>query len=98
MVQKNCSISNICGFASSSSDASLYIIKILEVHVLLLLYVDDLIMTDNDEQEMNRLKDELANHFKMKNLGTLKHFLGLEVSRCKEGVFFFSGTICQKVS
>lgn len=58
------------------------------VHVLVLLYVDDMIAIGNDEQEVTRLREELAVRFKMKNLGELHHFLGLEVSRNEEGIFF----------
>lgn len=86
-----------CGYASSSADASLFIKKDSKVHVLVLLYVDDMIITGNDEQEINRLKDELAIRFEMKNLGELKHFLGLEVSRCEEGILVSQSQYAKKI-
>ena len=59
---------SFCDYSSSSADASLFIKKDSKVRVLVLLYVDDMIITGNDEQEINRLKDELAIRFEMKNL------------------------------
>lgn len=46
-----------------------------------------MIVTGNNEQEVTRLREELAVLFEMKNLGELHHFLGLEVSRNEEGIF-----------
>ncbi|XP_074377149.1 secreted RxLR effector protein 161-like [Apium graveolens] len=56
-----------------------------------------MIITGNNEQEINKLKDELAIRFEMKNLGELKHFLGLEISRCKEGILVSQGQYAKKI-
>ncbi|XP_031741705.1 uncharacterized protein LOC116403900 [Cucumis sativus] len=49
--------------------------------VLLLVYVDDTIITGNDLQAISDLQHYLGQHFEMKDLGSLNYFLGLEVSR-----------------
>ena len=54
---------------------------------VLIVYVDDMIITGNDEEEITRLQKELATKFEMKNLGGLKYFLGIEVVRSKQGIF-----------
>ena len=47
----------------------------------LLVYVNDIIIvSDNQECVNDQLKKFLNNHFKLKDLGDLKHFLGLEVA------------------
>jgi len=51
------------------------------------MYVDDIVLTDNDDGEMQNLKHRFANEFEIKDLGTLKYFLGIEVARSKHGVF-----------
>jgi hypothetical protein len=51
-----------------------------------LLYVDDLIITSADLDELNRMKRELAASFNMKDLGDLHYFLGIEVIRTPEGI------------
>lgn len=50
------------------------------------MYVDDIILTGNEEGEMNNLKGKLANDFQIKDLGTLKYFLGTKFARSKQGI------------
>ena len=45
----------------------------------MLVYVDDLIIIGDDEDGILRTRENLAVRFQMKELGELKHFLGLEV-------------------
>jgi hypothetical protein len=53
---------------------------------VLIVYVDDIILTGNDEIEMERLKRNLAADFEIKDLGPLKYFLGMEIARSKKGI------------
>jgi hypothetical protein len=53
----------------------------------LIVYVDDIIITGDDVEEMSQLQKQLATEFEMKNLGGLKYFLGIEVARSKQGIF-----------
>jgi len=53
--------------------------------VIVLVYVDDLIITSDDETEIQRTKIIISVRFQVKDLGKLKHFLGLEVERTKDG-------------
>ncbi|RVW42748.1 Retrovirus-related Pol polyprotein from transposon RE2 [Vitis vinifera] len=53
----------------------------------LIVYVDDLIITGDDVEEISRLQDQLSTEFEMKNLGGLKYFLGIEVARSRQGIF-----------
>ena len=53
---------------------------------VLLVYVDDIILTSDDINEMNRLKTSLAKEFEIKDLGALRYFLGMEVARSKKGI------------
>ncbi|KAL0451442.1 UNVERIFIED_CONTAM: Retrovirus-related Pol polyprotein from transposon RE1 [Sesamum latifolium] len=73
---------NFCGFKSSSADPSLFIKKTPTVCTLLLLYVDDMIITGDDSVEINNLKDALSVRFEMKSLGEASCFLGLEIEKC----------------
>ena len=54
---------------------------------VLIVYVDDIILTGDDEDEMARLKKSFANEFEIKDLGQSRYFLGIEVLRNKSGIF-----------
>ena len=60
---------------------------------ILIVYVDDIILTEDDKAEMERLKKKLALEFEMKDLGTLRYFLGMEVARN----FSFSKAILEDI-
>ncbi|GKF10365.1 putative reverse transcriptase, RNA-dependent DNA polymerase, partial [Tanacetum coccineum] len=49
------------------------------------------IITGNVESEIKKLKEGLCAECKMKDLGNLRYFLGIEVMRSQQGIF-----ICQK--
>ncbi|GKV28149.1 hypothetical protein SLEP1_g37236 [Rubroshorea leprosula] len=57
--------------------------------VLLLLYVDDMIITGDDVASVEELKQSLSQKFKMKDLGVLRYFLGLEVTSSDDGYLLF---------
>ena len=54
---------------------------------LLLLYVDDMIITSDDVLGIQDLKRFLGQHFEMKDLGPLSYFLSLEVSSSSDGYY-----------
>ena len=53
---------------------------------LVLVYVDDLKNAGYLEDMVIQLKENLSTHFHMKDLGRVKHFLGLEMSYDDEGI------------
>lgn len=54
--------------------------------VLLLVYVDDIVITGSDSILLDQLKTHLSGSFHMKDLGSLTYFLGLEVHRGPSGI------------
>ena len=54
--------------------------------IILIVYVDDIIITGSNEAEIQRLKGVLSTEFEVKDPGKLKYFLGMEVARSKEGI------------
>nr|GEY77808.1 ribonuclease H-like domain-containing protein [Tanacetum cinerariifolium] len=56
------------------------------VSLYLLVYVDDLVITGNSESEIKNFKTFLNQKFKIKDLGELKYFLGIEVLKTKNGL------------
>uniref|UniRef100_A0A2N9GCA0 CCHC-type domain-containing protein n=1 Tax=Fagus sylvatica TaxID=28930 RepID=A0A2N9GCA0_FAGSY len=55
--------------------------------ILLLLYVDDMIITGDDHSGISDFKLFLHQQFEMKDLGHLSYFLGLEVSSDSTGYY-----------
>ena len=51
-----------------------------------IVYVDDIILTRDDSEEILKLKKLLAIEFEIKDLVTVKYFLRMEVARSKEGI------------
>ncbi|XP_047340029.1 uncharacterized mitochondrial protein AtMg00810-like [Impatiens glandulifera] len=55
--------------------------------VVVLLYVDDIILTGSNYNEVARVQDELSLRFEMKKLGELGTFLGLQIENFNKGLF-----------
>ncbi|KAG8497290.1 hypothetical protein CXB51_008531 [Gossypium anomalum] len=53
---------------------------------ILIVYVDDIILTGDDSIEIDRLKEFLSLEFQLNDLGNLRYFLGMEVARSKAGI------------
>ena len=53
----------------------------------LLVYVDDIIVTGNDERKKHEVKQRLAKEFEIRELRKLKYFLGIEVAYSTQGIF-----------
>jgi hypothetical protein len=66
------------GFTKSKADSNLYFKVMNDELVILLLYVDDLFLT-GEENLIIECKKKLASEFEMKDLSLMQYFLGLEV-------------------
>ncbi|GKU92257.1 hypothetical protein SLEP1_g6006 [Rubroshorea leprosula] len=73
------------GFTSSPHDTALFICKSAQGMVLLLIYVDDMIITGDDVLGIDELKQFLSHRFEMKDLDSLSYFLGLKVTSSDDG-------------
>ncbi|KAG7556870.1 Retrotransposon gag domain [Arabidopsis suecica] len=75
------------GFKKSEADNTLFTLPSKEGIVVILVYVDDIIISGNDKVGIQETKTFLKSVFDIKDLGELKYFLGIEVCRSKEGLF-----------
>lgn len=84
---KSCSVLIAYGFVQAHSDHSLFTFCKGAAFVAILVYVDDILVTGNDVKLIAAIKAYLATHFKIKDLGPLKYFLGIEGARSSRGIY-----------
>ncbi|VVA32593.1 Hypothetical predicted protein, partial [Prunus dulcis] len=78
------------GFKMSHSDPSLFVKYSDSAIVVLLLYVDDIILTGSNPQVIQEVIIELGSVFELKDMGILTYFLGLQISCKSNGDIFVS--------
>jgi hypothetical protein len=76
-----------CWFQQSPADHSLFTKSQGTSFTIVLAYVDDILVVSNNLDSIGKLKDFLAQKFRIRDLGTLKYILGLEVARSPTGIF-----------
>jgi len=74
------------GYSMTSADCSVFVKSVNTKLAIVLVYVDDLIITGDYEEEILLIKQNLSVRFQMKELGQLKHFLGLEIDYTHKGL------------
>ena len=78
-------------FKRSKYDSCVYIKHVNGSPIYLLLYVDDMLIAAKSKIEITKLKKLLSSGFDMKDLGSAKKILGMEISRDrKSGLLFLS--------
>jgi hypothetical protein len=75
------------GFSKFHFDSNVYTKKFGSHLIILVLYVDDLILTCSDSKHLNHVKNGLKKKFEKTDLGFLHYFLGLQVLQTNEGIF-----------
>jgi hypothetical protein len=75
------------GYRQSNADHTLFYKHANKKVAILIVYVDDIVITGNDNKEISGLKYHLAQEFEVKDLGHLRYFLGIEVLRGPKGIF-----------
>jgi Reverse transcriptase (RNA-dependent DNA polymerase) len=56
-----------------------------DITTIVLIYVDDIIIiTENNENEINKFKTYLRNKFDIKDLEKLKYFLRIEIAHSRK--------------
>src|SRR5882672_4549529 len=73
-------------FVRCKSDPNVYLKLINGSLMIIVLYVDDLLITGSSQAEIACLKDAMNHAFSMTYLGLLSQFLGLEIAQTKAGI------------
>jgi hypothetical protein len=75
------------GFQTSNANFSLYVKKTNHGIVVIVIYVDDLIITGDNDADIFDLKKLFKQKFEMKDLGELHYFLSIEVIQSPKGIW-----------
>lgn len=78
------------GFTQSKADYTLFTRKSTFSFLALLVYVDDILLAGDNLTLINEFKAVIDQQFRIKDLGQLKYFLGLEIAHSPAGI-----SICQ---
>ena len=68
-------------------DATLFIKKVGRSVVYLVVYIDDLLLTGNNESYIESIKKDLKKIFEMTDMGHLHYYLGIEVTQHPKCIF-----------
>ena len=84
--EKLCNALIAFGFIVARFDQSLFI-RITTTHtIFLIVYVDDILVTGCNSEEVQTIINQLNKSFTLKDLGEVDHFLGIQVRHTIEGL------------
>ena len=78
------------GFVASTSDTSLFVKHDGQDVIILLLYVDDIILTGSNTTKIQKVSEDLVDVFDLKDMGKLTYFLGLQIHYSANGDIFLN--------
>eukprot|EP00253_Pinus_taeda_P029940 PITA_29940 len=82
-------------------DATLFVKKVGKTVVYLVVYVDDLLITGNNESYIASIKKELGKSFEMTDLVYVHYYLGIEVTQHPKSIFLsqnkYSGDLLNRL-
>jgi len=78
------------GAVQADADECLFILRKRDAWIKVLVHVDDFAVTFSDRWLHDEIFGKMAEIFDIKNLGELRHFLGIAVQRCEDGSFRLS--------
>ena len=74
------------GYKQAYTDHTLFYKRQSTWITILIVYVDDIVFTGDDKDELQGIEEKLAAEFELKDLGSLRYFLSMEVARNKTRV------------
>lgn len=76
------------GWTRSLADPNLYFVQDAGNLLILMLFVDDLLITGSDPKRIQQMKTLLGEKYKMKDLGEVQWYLSVEFNRTTPGGLF----------
>ena len=80
---------NDCGLTQRKSDECLFYKRAGEYLMLEAIYVDDIVISFNNQSMFKSFKDKLTHRLKCKDLGELSKALNMGITHTADGGLFF---------
>ena len=71
------------GFQCSRTNASLFYFHFASDIIILLIYVDDILITGSNPPQVHHIISQLRSYFALRDLGDISYFLGIDTTRKK---------------
>lgn len=81
------------GYKQNDADHTLFVRNKDGTVMALIVYVDYMVVTSNDTDEIKRLQEVLSTEFDLKDLGQINYFLGLKWQDQRQGFLCVSGSM-----
>lgn len=78
------------GFVESLSDQSLFSYSREGIKAFFLVYVDNIILASSSKEFTRSFTSQLSNEFPVKDIGDLRYFLGIHVTKSNDGSLLLS--------
>jgi hypothetical protein len=85
------------GFQRILSEHAIYVRWNDNVQLVVGVYIDDLIITGSDRDDIKLFKEEMTPVFKMSDLGLLHYYLGIEVKQSTSSISLSQGVYTMKI-
>ena len=85
------------GYKSNECDKCIYSKSWNNLHVIISLYVDDMLIFGSNMHVINETKNMLKSHFDMKDLGEANFILGMKITKTCDGIFLDQSHYVEKI-
>ncbi|PKU70162.1 Retrovirus-related Pol polyprotein from transposon TNT 1-94 [Dendrobium catenatum] len=75
------------GFVAGKADSSMFLFSKDDVQLFMVIYVDDILLTGNNNKMITSTINQLKTKFDMKHLGLAHSFLGIQITRTNNSFF-----------
>lgn len=82
------------GFYNTKGDTSLFINFSSKSVLIIVVYIDDILVTGSTEIELNCFTVRLNKTFSLKDLGDIHYFVGLEIKKRRNRIVYFTEEVC----
>lgn len=84
-------------FQQSQKEPCIWFKRTSSYLILIGIYVDDLVITGSDSDQLEKISNELGKRFKMKHLGDLREFLGIRATRTVDSITLDQTTYIEQI-